>query len=393
VLPKSLSASALNVAISCPSRYYAENIQRGADIQGDAANLGIALHAALEKFILGIKIRKDLKWDLEVLLALYDLTYSEVIGPDRSRPEYRDGRQLLTNWFHRDYIFDDIFGAKTLSVESKNSFPVRVEHNGRVVEVPFNYIFDRLDKISDDEMRVVDYKSGRFAISADDLRENVQARAYAVAVATKYPQVKKIWVEFDFLRHEKIGVVFTREDNIATYRFIQRALRDILDMDETKELPEVLNPECGWCVRKATCSQLASNVNVGGIMSLDIDTQALKFRDVTSQLKALTVLKNDLEKALILAANQQDTYEIDTERTRIRIGANMRRQIDQDAAKKILGDNIYSQYRGGIKLQDLDDIENRVDLTSGQKAAIKTTVTRAAGNPSVKVVKKSEEVR
>jgi RecB family exonuclease len=390
VLPKSLSASALKVAEGCPARYHAEHIERGANIQGEAANLGITLHGALERFIMGVKIRKDTAWDLEILLSLYDKMYEETIGPDHSRPEYRDGKQLLRNWFHRDYIFDDIFGATTISVEAKNNFDVPVIYEGAKVIIPFNYIFDRLDKISDEEYRIVDYKSGRFPISPEDLRDDIQARAYALAVAIKFKGVKKIWVEFDFLRHEKIGVVFTREDNIATYKYILRAAQRIVDLDADK-LPEVLNKECGWCIRKVSCAKLASNVAAGGAFSLDLNGTALKYHDVSAQVKALTVLKNDLEKDLILHATNDDTSEIDTEGTRVRITAKMSRSVDQEAVRRIIGDEIYSQYRNGIKLGDLDDLDARVDLTSGQKAAIKACVTRAPGNPSVKVVKRNAE--
>lgn len=390
MLPKSLSASALKVAELCPARYHAEHIQRGDDIQGDAANLGITLHSALEHFIMGLKIRKDLSWDLDILLALYDKAFAEVIGPDRNRPEYRDGKQLLINWFHRDYIFTDIISATTLSVESKNSFPVPVIYQGQRIEIPFNYIFDRLDRISETEYRIVDYKSGRFALSAEDLRDDIQARAYALAVAIKYKgKAQKIWVEFDYLRHEKIGVIFTREDNEATYRYLLRAAQRIVDADETKELPEILNEQCGWCIRKASCKKLASNIGVGGIMSLDLNQIAISYHDVAAQVRGLTTLKNDLERQLILRASNDDMHEIDTEDTRIRISANARRTIDQDGIRNIVGEFIYKQYRGGVKLGDLDDLGMRSDLTNGQKAAIKACVTRQPGNPSVKVVKKS----
>lgn len=388
VLPRSLSASALKVAEACPARYYAEHIERGAQIQGEAANLGITLHAALEKFILGVKIKKDTQWDLEVLLALYDQAYYETIGSDRRRPEYRDGRQLLTNWFHRDYIFADIIGATTISVESKNNFEVPVIHDGQRVKLIFNYIFDRLDKISDEEYRIVDYKSGRFPLTPEELRNDIQARVYALAVAIKFKGAQKIWVEFDFLRHEKIGVVFTPEDNAATWRFLLRAAQRIVDM-EPDNLPETLNQECGWCIRKATCKKLASNIDVGGSFSLSIDEIALKFHDVSAQVKGLTTLKNDLEKSLLLHATNEDASEIDTDNTRVRITARMTRAIDQEGMRRVLGDELYGQFRGGVKLGDLDELFDRKDLTPGQKAAIKACITKSPGNPSVKVVKRN----
>jgi len=390
VLPRTLSASALKVAESCPARYYAENIMRGKQPQSGAANLGLAVHQALEKFIMGVKIRKDASWDFAVLLALYDQAYLEIIGADKQSPVYRDGKQLIAAWFNRDYIWNDIFGRTTLSVESKNSFPIKVKWDGDVVEVPFNYIFDRLDKQSETEFTVVDYKTGRFALTTDELRENLQARAYGLAVATKYPKAERIWVEFDFLRHEKIGVAFTREDNVATYRMIQEALRRILSYDETGALPETLNDECGWCIRKATCGALQSNLAAGGVTNLDLNGQAVLFYKLQAQIKAATTLKNDLEKRLLLHASAEEIIDFDTDDARVRVSMNSRRQVNQDAARKILGDFIYNQYRGGIKIGDLDDIDLRADISGGQKAALKSAIIKPPGNPSIKVALKNE---
>ncbi len=390
MIPRTLSASALKVAEACPSRYYAENILRGQQPQSGAANLGLVIHQALEKFVMGLKIRKDLTWDLAVLIDLYDKAYVEIIGPDKKSQVYRDGKQLIATWFGRDYMWSDIYGRKTVSVESKNSFPVKVKWGNGVVEIPFNYIFDRLDQNSDTEFTVVDYKTGRFALSVDELRENLQARAYGLAVATMYPKAEKIWVEFDFLRHEKIGVMFTREDNVATYRMIQEALRRILGYDETKDLPENLNAECGWCVRKASCKALTSNISVGGLGGLDLNDQATLYYKLAAQIKAATTLKNDLEKQLLLYASAEDILDFDTDDARVRVGMNMRRQVDQEKARKILGEQIFSQYRGGLKIGDLDDIENRTDITNGQKAALKSAIIRPPGNPTVKVTMKNE---
>lgn len=390
MIPRTLSASALKVAQACPARYHAENFLRGKQSQSGAANLGLVVHQALEKFIMGVKIRKDLTWDFAILLDLFDKAYIEIIGADKRNPAYRDGKQLITAWFSRDYIWNDIFGRTTLSVESKNSFPIKVKWDGGVVEVPFNYIFDRLDQQSETEFTVVDYKTGRFALTTDDLRENLQARAYGLAVATKYPKAERIWVEFDFLRHEKIGVVFTREDNVATYRMIQEALRRLLSYDETGELPENLNDECGWCIRKASCKALQSNLAVGGITGLDLNQQAKLFYKLQAQLRAATALKNDIEKMLLMHASAEEITDFDTEETRVRISMNARRQVDQDKAKKILGEFIYNQYRGGVKIGDLDDIDLRPDLSGGQKAALKSAIIRPPGNPSIKVAMKSE---
>lgn len=391
VLPKSLSASAMKTLRSCPSRYFAENVYRAANFQGTAAALGTTLHAALEAFIVGHKIRRDrdVGWKIEVLLDLFTKAFKEHFGPNIDCSEYKDGKQILINWFHRPSTFEQLVGSQVLSVETKKNFPIRVVKDGQRIEIPFNYIFDRLDKIGDGEYRVVDYKSSKYALSSDDLRDNIQARAYAVAVATQFKDAKRIWVVFDFLRHESIGTVFTREDNVTTYRMLQEEAQKLVDFDEVNEKPqERLNSECLFCVRKAGCDTLISNMAVDGIMSLEIGDVAEKLYLAKSKLSGLKSLVNDLEKRVIMHAAEVMDDQIDTEKVRVSISSGSRRRVDQEKAAKILGTEIMSQYGNEIRVSDLDSIFNHPDLTAGQKAAMKGAVSRVPGNPMVKVSQK-----
>lgn len=388
MLPMTLSASALKVAVACLSRYEAEHFKRGAGMSGSAANLGTTLHSALESFIIGFKIKKDMKWNVETLLELFDKSFTENFGPDFTVPEYKDGRQILVSWFHRPSTFETIIPAQVLSVETKNNFPLKVFYNGQWVVIPFNYIFDRLDRIGDGEYRVVDYKSNRMSLTVDELRDNIQARAYAIAVATKYSDAKRIWVQFDFLRHESIGVVFTREDNVASYRMLQRIAQRIVDQDPNEKTPETLNPECLWCIRKATCETLASNVDVGGILAIDANEAAVKYHDIKAKAKALDLLVSDLEKYLILHAASLGETDFETEDTQVRVFSGMRRKVDIEKVAQIVGPRIMQQYNGVIRVTDLDSLYNHPELTPGQKAAIRASITKVPGNPSVKVTKK-----
>lgn len=387
-LPKSFSASALKVAQGCLARYHAEHTLRGANFQGTAAGLGTTLHAALENFIRGFKIRRDWGWTIEKLLELYDEAFRDLFGQDFKVPEYKDGRQILVNWFHRQSTFDSLIPAKVLSLESKSSFPLKVMWQGAWTPVPFNYILDRLDMVGPGEYRVVDYKSNRWALTSEELRMNIQARAYAVAVATMYKDAQKIWVTFDFLRHESVGVVFTRDDNVDTYRMLQRAAQEVVDLDPNQKIPERLNPECTWCIRKATCDTLKSNIAAGGIMSLSLDDQVALYYEVAGQLSGITALKNDLEKQLILQAAQLGETDFETDKAVVRVTSGMRRSVDNAAVAKIVGSGVMAQYNGIIRVSDIDSLLNHPDLTGGQKAAIKAAITRAPGKPSVKVTKK-----
>jgi hypothetical protein len=386
VLPRSLSASSIKNFLGCPARYVAENFNRGANFQGDAANLGIVLHGALEDFLRGVKIKRNMIWDLDVLLKLYDENFLKIIGPDLRSAQYKDGRQIAVSWFNRSYIFDDIIGAEVLSLEAKNSFEVPVLYRGAKTMIQFNYIMDRFDRIGPGEYRVVDYKSGRLPLTADELYDNLQAKVYAMVAAITHKDATKIWVEFDFLRHEKVGVMFTREDNIATWKMLKTIAQNIIDTDENNPT-ETLNPECLFCIKKATCKTLARNVNVGGILSLSLDEVGELYHDITAQTKALEQLKGELEMQLLMHAANNDVAEYELETTRVKVSTYSRRYVEPHKLIEILGHDAVVEM-GNVSMGAVDELVKSNALTETQKAAIKAITHRKTGSPSVRVTKK-----
>lgn len=386
MIPKSFSATAMQVGMACPARYNAEFIERAPQFAGSAAGLGSALHNALEDFVRGVKIRKDLMWSLDVLMDLYDKSFAKIFGADRSIPEYKDGKAILNKWYARPYIFADICGSQTLSLEHKDSFDIPVVIDGVKTKKPFNFIIDRLDRLGEGEYRVVDYKSQRLPVTPDELYSKLQARAYAVAVAIKYKDAQKIWVEFDLLRHEKVAAVFTRNDNIDSWRMMCSAAQDIIDTPAEKA-PEKLNTECMYCVRKATCATLVKNSAVGGIMSLSIDDAALKMAEIQVQIKALGYLAGDLEKQLLLHAAEHDVLSFDTQYATVKVTSFGRRSFDEAKVAAIVGSDILARY-GRLNLSTIDELLKGSDITDGQKAALQAAIIKKPTEPGIKVVKK-----
>src|SRR5699024_4479079 len=112
------------------------------------------------------------------------------------------------------------------------------------------------------EWEVVDYKTVRVPIQPDDLDTKIQARAYSLAIQIKHPEATKIKVTFDLLRHDPVSIEFTRDDNIAFWKFLVAETQRIVDLDEADVRP-TLNPECGFCVKKYSCKLLQANIAGG----------------------------------------------------------------------------------------------------------------------------------
>lgn len=390
MIPKSFSASAMQVAELCMSRYKAENIDRGRGIQHSAASLGTSVHGALEMFVKFCHIEMTQEPSLKLLLELYRMSYMTVFGTaDTDTLEYNDGVTMLENWWHRNYVRIDYFSTvKVLSVEVKENFPIPTS----IGAIPYNFIWDRADEINEVEWKVVDYKSQRWAPRTDELKKKIQVRAYGLAAAIKAKnagiELKRIWVELDMLRHDgPIGVSITREDNIAAWLFFKEKAQQIVDTPD-EDAPESLNPECRWCVRKVHCETLRKNVFVGGIMSLSNTQEAVDIRAALEyQIAAASSALKEIDDMILEEAKQNDKFEWTTDDNVIEITSGSRRAVDAERVERVLGDEMFRKYGStSITLATIDKLLKGTELSAEQKIQLKSLIytNRTAAKVTVK---------
>lgn len=387
MIPNTLSASSLHVAELCMSRWRAEYLERGRGESNDAAALGSAVHGALEYYVKATQMGENRQTEsLSLLERFYEMSFmTEFSTADASGPEFDDGWQMLKKWFMRT-TFE---GVEVLSCEVKEFFPVKFPNGA---EVPFNFIWDRFDKTGDNEYKVVDYKSIRWAIRADDLGIKIQARIYALAVQIKYPDAQKIWVEFDQLRHDAVGMVFTREDNIATWKFLKAAVQRIWEFEyDPDDEPETLNSECRWCVRKVSCNAVSKNAAVGGLHSLLSLEDAIERRALMDfQQSAAKSALDELDKWILAEAQQLDSLEFMTTNFQANIGVRSTRAVDGERAENILGPDLFKKYGStSITMGDVDRLLKGDEITNTQKKQLEGIIYQKIGEPKVKTKKVS----
>jgi hypothetical protein len=381
--PRTLSASAIGVAEKCLLRYKAEQIDRVPDIDKDAARAGSAVHGALELFVTMVYINKTHQRELKLLIELYGMSFLKTFGYlDHTSEIYVEGVEMLDKWYERDHLAN----RQVLSCEIKKSFPIKTS----IGDIPFNYILDRFDKLSGDRVYgVVDYKSNRWGIRPGDLLGKIQPRAYALAMQLEYPDAEKIWVEFDMLRHDgPVGIVFTKEDNRETLRYLRKKAQEIVDADPDKLQPK-LNNECRFCVAKATCPALRANLTGGGIFSVTnrVDLRAqLEF-----QKAGLEALITELDDQFMTEAQQEDIFTFDGDTYKLEIGPGQsRRELDSTRVKTVIGEELWSKYGSdSMTMAAFDKLLKSEDITSEQKAKLKLLVRSKPGNAKVKVVANS----
>ena len=380
--PKSLSASALQVYEACPARYQAEYIHRARGPANSAATLGTTVHAALELYVQAMLRNEnpDQKYLLDMFRMQYLINFAT---SDIDTEEYRDGVKMLIDWHDRT----DWEGVVVLSCEVKESFPIPTS----IGEIPYNYIWDRHDQIGETEFKVVDYKTNRWGINPQDLKKKIQARCYGLAAQIKHPEASRIWVEFDMLRHGgPVGIVFTREENAATWRWIKEKAEEIIKTPD-EEVEESLNPECLFCVRKQDCTALTLNIGVGGIFKIAGSDEAVDRRAMLEwQSKAVTSAIKELDAIILSEARESDVMDFESDLNRISITASSRRSADAEMIEKVIGDELFDLYGGrSFTMENVDKLLKGNQLDASQKAQLRGLVYMKKGEPRVKVEPKN----
>lgn len=381
--PKSLSATAINVAQLCLARYKAEHIDRGRGFAGTAASLGTAVHGGLEMYVKSVYIEKKMEPSLKLLEDFFKMSYMSVFGSETTTVEYMEGLEMSRRWFKRT----DFSEFKVISCEIKENFLIPTS----IGNIPFNFIWDRHDQLDTNVYRVVDYKTNRWGLNPADLYKKVQARAYGVAAQIKYPNAERIWVQFDMLRHEgPVGVVFTRDDNIEMWRFLKREAQRIVDTPDD-DVPETLNPECLFCPRVTTCGAVQKNLAVGGILSVAHPSEFVDLRaKLEWQKKAVSSALAKLDEVILGRAKVDEVFEYESDDNLVTIGMSSRRSVDAERVEHVIGTNLFERFANkSITMADIDKLLKGNQLSDVQKKQLTSLIYFKKGDPSVSVKPKN----
>lgn len=377
VIPHSFSASSAESFEQCPARWVAENHHRTPSVNNTAAALGTACHAAMEVWVRDGHWAKPYPDQMEIMSRLFEAEYWKLFV-DAHR--FQEGLDLLKRWLARQ----DWSDIEILSTETKKHFVLPVDGH----DIRFNYIMDRVDfRISTGEIEIVDYKTLSRPLKPEQIRHKLQARVYALAAQLEYPDVRRVWVTFDMLRYDPVGVAFTKEENQGTWHYLKALLRRVLAMNET-DAPEILGSWCRFCVRKHQCQTLQRHVAGGGPLGItDPKAAALKRVEIAGAIDGLTAQLAELDEVVLQYMEKNDLQSFPIgDNLEAAVSISARRSIDQARLEAIVGPEIFSRY-GSVSMKNLDEMLKVENLTDEQKSRVRQLVTRNYGAPFVSVRK------
>lgn len=253
--PLFLSASSLNLYNDCPRQFYYKQVVRIPETASFEARLGTAIHEALEVFHKHHPEPDPALYD--ELIKLFDDKVSEV--QFRSEVEkaqgLEHGRRML-----RIYLQEEkARGVRVLEVEKE----FRVTLGDDVV---LSGKIDRLDRLADGSIRVVDYKTGRVKTRPeylDDFQMPIYAWAVQEELGHKLHAVEVIGLKE--LKQIKDGLTLNRQElpwqDGSRYELTQERIESVkkrveeivLAIREGKFDAQPDERRCGWCRYKLLC--------------------------------------------------------------------------------------------------------------------------------------------
>ena len=148
-----LSISAWNRYLDCPLRFFYEVILQAPQIQRTAASYGEAMHNSLQHYFNAMIADSEHNFPpKQVLLKFFEgeMRQRKTFFPeDEYKRKLEQGQQNLT-LFYDQYQGDWVVNCRT---------ELRLQ-NIEIEGVPLKGVIDRIDMINDQELRIVDYKTG-----------------------------------------------------------------------------------------------------------------------------------------------------------------------------------------------------------------------------------------
>jgi CRISPR/Cas system-associated exonuclease Cas4 (RecB family) len=292
-----LSVSRLKLFEQCPAAYafrYVQKVEQGD--KAEAPEFGSLLHEVLEQLFDKV-VREEHSGSLseESALQIYrDLWASYRLD---GLELYQQGATILREFVRRS---PPVNHFSVLAVEQ--------EFNIRIGEFLVNGFMDRVDKVDDETIRILDYKSNRILFSREEVDTDMQMSIYGIAAREIWPWAKNFEFAFHMLRHNSL---------IATRRTVEQ-LEDCADYvvalgrhsEEMVEFPARLNSNCCYCDYRNICSEykraLAGKVEKLAYQQSDIASVALAREQAHKLAKLLYARKRELEDILRAQLEHED---------------------------------------------------------------------------------------
>ncbi len=235
-----LSASSLKTYRRCPQQWKFKYVDGLEEEDKPFFNLGTAVHAALETFHDG---RVAEPATVEEMLEAFDEAFDPEAyeSPEEAERRRADGVKMVRD-FHARHAPDF---EPALAIEKFLTFELE--------GVTFRGYIDRIDKVDDDRIRIVDYKTGG-SFDLDRVRTDPQLTLYQIGAEQKYGMEVSSLALYHVPSQTPFEVERHPEEQVESVR---AAVREAARGIEGERFEPEPGYYCKWCDFQPVCPAFA----------------------------------------------------------------------------------------------------------------------------------------
>lgn len=272
----------------CPMSYKLHYIDRATPSPADNLTFGSVIHAVLEELVrehVAAGLPKRLSQ--RRALALYRQVWAA---------EHLTGAAL----FREGVDMIKAFVKATTALDPSSILAVEKEFSLDLGDVTVVGKIDRVDRIDDTTIEVVDYKTGYAIPDRQALDSNLQLSIYHAAAQQLWPWARHILLSLHMLRPGlKLTTRRTLEDNAAVTEYL-RAMS--LRIRSARDYAPALSGYCAICEQRVNCpayaKALASPSETAASMPVDVNELARERTRVGTLARLFGERKKDLDTAM-----------------------------------------------------------------------------------------------
>ena len=223
--------------------------------------------------------------------------------------------KIMKEYYAKNYPAD----FNVLALETSFEVPVQT---GQELHLLTGKI-DRVDKIADGALEVIDYKTAKKMPSQESVDKDLQLAVYHLGVANRWPSLvqegRQLKTSLYFLKHgEKLSTARTPQDLAATKENIIKDFEIISRAAKEAKFPPTPNPLCDWCEFQKNCPYFKH-----------------KFKEEK-------IFFNDQDVKALIGEYTKVNQEIDERDKRLKeIKGQMSKFMDQEGLERLFGDDGY----------------------------------------------------
>lgn len=230
----------------CPLAFKLHYIDGAPKQHARQLDLGTVVHAALEGLVRRAIEHKhqgplDEAWALEALRDAWST--EKAVGSD----VFEEAAGLVIGFVQNEGHFDS---SRVLGME--------VPFSVQVGAFTLNGVMDRVDKIDDETIEVIDYKTNHIMPAPEELQHHLQLSLYHHGARQLWPWAKKIKLSLAMIRHG-IKLETCRSDQAVqnALSYVEASGKAIQLAEATDTFAARLSTSCGGCLHRLACPDYA----------------------------------------------------------------------------------------------------------------------------------------